>query len=122
MATHTKTPNHTPELRVPAWTVDEAAVALGIHPITVYRLIGKGKLDAVKVGPFRYVTTAGIVSYLIEALQNPSTRQYTLSRLTALAEELRVPFDPETVMADVAILAGSAPAPVSAGPAVVVQA
>ena len=107
MATHTKTPNHTPERRVPGWTMDEAAVALGLHPVTVQRLIRQGKLNNVRVGRFVYVTTAGIVGYMIEALTNPSTRDYTLARLTALAAELGVPFDPEAVMADVANLAGS---------------
>ena len=31
-------------------TVDRAAASLSLSPSTVYRLIGKGELDAVKVG------------------------------------------------------------------------
>ena len=93
--------------RRPAWSIHEAAVALGLHPVTVKRMVASGRLDSVKVGGRRYVTHAGILRHLESALRNPSTRRQTVALLTANAEAAGVAFDPEQAMADAGMIGGS---------------
>ena len=110
-----------PERSIAAWSVPEAAIALGVHQLTVRRMVADGRLDSVLAFRRRWITTAGIVRVLLDVLRNPSTRDHALARLTALAAELGVPFDPEAVMADAAMLAGeTAATPASADPPVAV--
>lgn len=56
-------------------TVASIAAELGIHTMTVYRLIGAGKLDAVKVGRSYRIKEADFQKYLKEARAHADPRQ-----------------------------------------------
>lgn len=47
-----------------AYSVREAAEALGVSPRTIYRLISRGDLEARKIGERTVITTAALAALL----------------------------------------------------------
>ena len=66
-------------------TVKEVADMLNVQPMTVYRLINSGKLQAYKVGRSMRIRTEDIDSFLQSAAVNPGQKRKRFS-LAGLVE------------------------------------
>jgi excisionase family DNA binding protein len=75
------------------WTTNEAAMVLGVTPVTIYRRIGAGKLESVLVGGRRMVPHRAILAEFAGLLSNPDTRDATIRLIRGHAELLGKTFD-----------------------------
>lgn len=80
-----------PHIRNILWSAEEAAVLFGVHPITVFRWIAKGRVDSVKVGGLRLIPHAAIHKFFAEALANADTRAATIALLDGHAAAMGKP-------------------------------
>ena len=92
--------------------VQEAAVVLNVHPLTVHKWIRKGGLRSTKgANGKRYVTMQAVAQFLMGRLRDPNTREETLAWLADRAALAGVAFDPERAAHDLLKMTGTEATP-----------